>query len=441
MPERIPPHSAGKPAEPGHRANAVSASASATDGYSAVRPSVARRYDFDAPTDRTGTDSLKFDRHVERGKRPDLLSLWVADMDFPCPDEAVEALVKRARHGIFGYSEPGSAYYQAVCDWMERHHRWRPDPAWFVHTPGVVSALALIVQAFTHPGDAVLVQQPVYYPFGSSIRNNGRHLVNCPLVYDAEAARYHIDFDAFERAVTQHNVKLFLLCNPHNPGGRAWSADELRRLGTICLRHGVIVASDEIHMDFAYSPCVHVPYASLGDEFAQQAIVCTSGGKTFNLAGLQTSNTIVPNPRLRRTLRAQVARSGYSQPNSLGIVATQACYRHGDEWLAQLKRYLAGNLQLVRDHFANHAPAARVMIPDSTYLVWIDLRAWGRYGADLERLVEEDAGLWLDCGDMFGEDGDGFVRINMATQRAYLQQALQQLTDALAAHPPTDRQA
>ncbi len=386
-------------------------------------------YDFDEPIDRHGTDCLKFDRAESRHRSADLLSLWVADMDFRAPQPAIDALAERSRHGIFGYTEPGDAYYAAVGNWMETRHNWHVEPEWFVHTPGIVGALALCVQAFTRPGDAVLVQQPVYYPFSEVIANNGRTVANAALVYGN--GRYEIDFDAFERTLTEYGAKLFLLCNPHNPGGRVWTAEELRRLGEICNAHDVLVVSDEIHMDFAQPGFAHTAYASLGSKFADRCIVCTSAGKTFNLAGLQTSNIIVPNPQLRRTLRAQVSKSGYSQPNTMGVVATQACYEQGGEWLDQLKAYLAGNIELVESHLGTAAPELKVMRPESTYLVWVDARELGLYGKDLVRFIEDEAGLWLDCGDMFGKDGDGFIRINVATQRAYLQKALDQLIAAV----------
>ena len=388
-----------------------------------------RHYDFDASVDRRGTDSLKFDRAVERHHRPDLLSLWVADMDFATPNEVIDAIVERARHGIFGYTEPGRDYFAALARWMERYGLNVSDEE-VVVTPGVVFALATCVRAFTEPGDAVLVQRPVYYPFMGVVEENGRKLVNVPLEY--ETSGYSIDFEAFERAISENDVKLFLLCNPHNPAGRAWTRDELAWMGAICAAHGVLIVSDEIHMDFARPGFTHVPFAVASPQLADACITCTSASKTFNLAGLQVANVIIGNERLRRAFIAEVSSEGYSQPNTLGLVATQAAYEHGWGWLSQLKDYLEGNWQLVESHLAQHAPELHLVPAQSTYLAWIDCRVLGFNSRQLERFIEEEAGLWLDCGHMFGPEGNGFIRINIATQRTYLKQALDQLTDAIA---------
>lgn len=388
------------------------------------------RYDFDTPVERHGTDSLKFDCAVSRHRSPNLLSLWVADMDFPLPEEITEPLAERVRHGIFGYTEPGDAYYEAVSAWFSSHYGWSAPKEWFSLTPGVVYALATAVKAFTEPGDAVLIQQPMYYPFSEVVEDNGRKLANAPLTY--EHGTYRIDFDAFEACIDQNNVKMFLLCNPHNPVGRVWTPEELQRLADICLRHQVIIVSDEIHMDFARPGFTHTSLATLGEKVLANAVVCTSAGKTFNLAGLQTSNIIIPNKELRARFNKQKAASGYSQLNSLGILATQLCYERGEEWLSELKTYLEGNWSLLNKHLEAHAPELHLIPAQSTYLAWIDCRALGLYGRDLKRFIEDEAGLWLDYGDMFGPDGDGFIRINIATQRAYLQKALNQLTDAIS---------
>lgn len=388
-------------------------------------------YDFDTPVDRHGTDSLKFDCAESRHRSPDLLSLWVADMDFRTAPGIVEALQQRASHGIFGYTEPGEDYFRSVAAWIETRYGWRPRQDWFVLTPGVVFALAAAVRAFSQPGDAVVIQQPVYYPFSEVIRDNGREVVNVPLV--CEAGAYAIDFEAFERAVERAKPRVFLLCNPHNPVGRVWSERELRRLAGICIAHDVVIVSDEIHMDFARPGFRHCSVGSLGPEIADHAVICTSASKTFNLAGLQLSNVFVPNPALRAKLRKAVSAAGFSQANTLGLVATKAAYDCGAEWLDQLKQYLEGNWKLVADHLAAHAPELRLTEAQSTYLAWVDCRSLGLRGNALKRFIEDEARLWLDLGDMFGPDGDGFIRINIATQRPYLQAALTNLTDAVRA--------
>lgn len=394
-----------------------------------------RTYDFDEPVNRLGTDSLKFDRAEERHRSPDLLSLWVADMDFRTPDEVICAIESRARHGIFGYTEPGEAYFQALAGWMEPRYGLHVDREATIVTPGVVFALATCVRAFTKPGDAVLVQRPVYYPFTGVVRENGRALANAPLVYrDGE---YSIDLDAFERAVVESNAKLFLLCNPHNPAGRVWTREELAGMGEICAAHGVMVVSDEIHMDFARPGFAHTPFAVASPTCADIAITSTSASKTFNLAGLQVANTVIDDEKLRAAFAAEVAAVGYSQPNTLGMVATQAAYEHGADWLSQLKDYLEGNWQLLADHLAQHTPQLHLVPAQGTYLAWIDCHALGLDARTLERFIEDEAGLWLDCGHIFGPEGEGFIRINIATQRAYLKQAITQLTDAVTRRLPS----
>ena len=386
-------------------------------------------YDFDTPVDRYGTDCLKFDHAEARGRRSDLLSLWVADMDFQTAPEIINALCERAKHGIFGYTEPGPAYFAAHDAWCAEHYGWHAPAEQMALTPGVVYALATAVRAFTEPGDAVVVQQPVYYPFTWAVEINGRRVANATLAFDGQ--RYYIDFEAFERLIVETGAKLYLLCNPHNPVGRAWSPDELSQLAEICARHGVVIASDEIHMDFARPGCAHTSLATAGDTLEGRYAVFTSASKTFNLAGLQVANAFIPDDDLRRAFRHEISVSGYSQPNALGLVATQAAYEHGSQWLAELKDYLEGNWALLASMLASRTPSLRLIEAESTYLAWIDCRALGLDAAALERFVEDEAGLWLDCGHIFGEGGEGFIRINVATQRAYLQRAIDQLCTAI----------
>ena len=386
-------------------------------------------YDFDTPVDRHGTDSLKFDKAEERHRSPDLLSLWVADMDFPTPPEVIEAVQKRTAHGIFGYTDPGPSYFAAFNAWCSSRYGWSAPAEQIVVTPGVVYALAVAVRAFTDPGDAVIIQQPVYYPFSSVVTANNRKLVNAPLVFDGQ--RYGIDFASFERAIEENGAKLFLLCNPHNPAGRAWTRAELEQLGEICARHGVIVVSDEIHMDFARLGVSHVSFATLSPELVDRSVICTSASKTFNLAGLQVANIVVPDGKLRQAFRNEVGASGYSQANTLGLVATQAAYEHGGAWLDELKDYLEGNWSLLESVLEERMPELHLVGAESTYLAWIDCRALELDSYALERFIEDEAGLWLDCGHIFGKDGEGFIRINIATQQSYLARALDQLASAV----------
>lgn len=389
------------------------------------------RYDFDTVVDRHGTGSLKYDCAARRGKSPDLLPLWVADMDFPTAPAVVQAIKDRADQGIFGYTEPDEAYVTALRNWFGRRYGFWPEASWLTVTPGVVFALAQAVRAFSAPGDAVLIQPPVYYPFSEVVEDNGRRLVEAPLAYDASAHTYAIDFDAFERTVAETSPKIFLLCNPHNPAGRVWSADELRRLGAICNAHRVLVVSDEIHADFARPGFAHIVYPTLGAAFRDNCLVCTAATKSFNLAGLQASNIFIPNPQLKERFDAAVAQAGYSQPNCLGLVATRAAYEQGEEWLEELKAYLDGNYQFMVDFLAARAPQLAVVPLESTYLVWVDCRALGLDDEGLTDLVEGKAGLWLDMGYVFGEPGRGFIRFNIACPRSVLARALDQLAAAL----------
>jgi len=389
-------------------------------------------YDFDAPIERHGTDSLKFDRAESRGRSPELLSLWVADMDFRTPDQVVRAIVERAEHGIFGYTEPGPDYFASVAAWMRERHGWNVDPRHILVTPGVVFALAMAIRAYTEPGDAVLFMPPVYYPFSSVIAENRRSFAEAPLAYAGDGGDYRIDFDAFERAAAESGAKLLLFCSPHNPVGRVWREDELRRLGDICLRHGITIVSDEIHQDFIRPGHRHIPIASLSSELADATVTLTSASKTFNLAGLQVANIIVDNAKLRRAFTRAISASGYSQPNTLGLAATKAAYDYGADWLGQLGAYLEGNWTSLREFLEARIPELKLVEAEGTYLAWIDCRALGLDDEALKRFILDDAKLWLDQGDIFGAPGSGFIRINIATQRSYLEQALQQLEAAVA---------
>lgn len=389
------------------------------------------KYDFDTVVDRRGTNCLKYDFAKERGKQEDILPLWVADMDFQTAPPILERLEAAVRHGIFGYSDSKEDYFEAVAGWYREHFGWKTEPEWLVKTPGVVFALAAAVRAFTKPGEAVLLQQPVYYPFSEVIKDNDRELVNSPL--KLENGRYTMDFEDFERKIEEKQVKLFLLCSPHNPVGRVWTEEELRRVGEICLKHGVLVVSDEIHCDFTYPGHTHHVFASLDERFAQNSVICTAPSKTFNLAGLQASNIFIPNGELRRRFRQEISAAGYSQLNMMGLIACQAAYESGGEWLEQMKEYLAGNLEFVRSFLRERLPQIKLIEPEGTYLIWLDFRALGLSEAQREELIVKQAGLWLDSGAMFGVDGEGFERVNIACPRSTLQLALEKLEQAMRA--------
>ena len=386
-------------------------------------------YDFDRIVDRRGTNCLKYDFARERGKREDVLPLWVADMDFQTAPEILERLQQAVSHGIFGYSESKEDYFRAVQRWYGEHFDWQVERSWLVKTPGVVFALAMAIRAFTKEGDAVLIQQPVYYPFSETIRDNDKVLINSPL--KLLNGHYEIDFEDLEKKIQDNNVKLFLLCSPHNPEGRVWQEWELRKLGDICLRHGVLVVSDEIHSDITYEGHVHHVFANLSPELADITVTCTAPSKTFNLAGLQVSNVFIPNEQLRKQFKRAMNAAGYSQLNLMGLVACQAAYEEGEPWLEALKAYLSENLNFVREYLKEHLPQIRLVEPEGTYLIWLDFRDLGLTEAQRENLIVNKARLWLDSGAMFGADGEGFERINIACPRAVLQQAMEQLEKAL----------
>ncbi len=387
------------------------------------------RYDFDRIIDRRGTDCIKFDTAAEHGIPEDALPLWVADMDFPAPQPVLDALNERVRHGIFGYSDAGSDYYAAAASWFERRHGWRPEEAWLVKTPGVVYALAMAVRALTHPGDAVLIQTPVYPPFYRVIRENGRRLVENPLIY--RAGRYEIDFADFERKLDESGAKLFILCSPHNPVGRVWTEAELREMARICARRGVVVVSDEIHCDFAHPGHPHSILLKAAPELAERAIVCTAPSKTFNLAGLQASNIWIPGAELRERFTAEIARCGGSELNLFGMVACRAAYAAGEEWFEQCWAYILDNFAFLRAFLAERLPQIKLVEPEGTYLAWLDCSGLGLEPAALEDLIVNKAKLWLDSGAIFGQAGAQFQRVVLACPRATLKEALERLEKAI----------
>lgn len=387
------------------------------------------KFDFDKVVDRKGTNCLKYDFALERGKKEDILPLWVADMDFPVAPGITERLKKAVDHGIFGYSDGKADYFAAVSGWYRKKFGWETKEEWLVKTPGVVFALAAAVRAFTKKGDSVLLQQPVYYPFSEVIMSNHRKLVNSPL--KETAGHYEIDFADLEQNIMEHQVKLFLLCSPHNPVGRVWTEEELRKVGEICVRHGVIVVSDEIHSDFTYPGHVHKVFASLSEEFSKISVTCTAPSKTFNIAGLQVSNIFIPNPSLRAGFKEAMDAAGYSQVNLMGLLACQAAYETGEEWLLELKEYLLGNLSFVREYLKEKLPEIRLVEPEGTYLVWLDFKSLGLTEEEREDLVVNKAGLWLDSGAMFGPAGEGFERVNIACPRSTLKKAMDQLFAAV----------
>ena len=386
------------------------------------------QYDFDTPIDRTHTWSIKHDFKKENGKADDILPLWVADMDFRSPDSVVEALKKAVDHGIFGYSRADESYFDAVAAWYQKRHHLTLQPEWMTCTPGIVFALSIAVRAFTQEGDAVLIQPPVYHPFSRAILRNKRTLVENPLVL--KDGHYEMDLEDLEQKVLDEHVKLMILCNPHNPVGRVWTREELTALADICLRHHVYVISDEIHGDFVWQGHEQTPYASISEEACLHSMMCTAPSKTFNLAGMATSNLFIPDPEMRRKFRSELLDVGQENMNRLGLFACRAAYEGGGEWLDQLIGYLAGNLALVRDFCKNRVPQIQLVEPEGTYLAWLDCRELGMTDDELMAFFSDDAKVWLDPGTHSGEQGSGFMRFNLGSSRSVIAQALDQIEAA-----------
>ena len=388
-----------------------------------------RNLDFDKITDRRNTDCLKYDFAVKRNMPADVLPLWVADMDFPTSSYIVDALTERVQHGIYGYSDVQTPYFESVRNWMISQHNWDVKERWLVKTPGVVFALAMAVKAYTNVGDAILLQLPVYYPFTEVIKDNNRRVISSDL-YLGDDNRYHIDFQDFEKKIIEENVKLFFLCNPHNPVSRVWSEDELTRLGDICVKHNVIVVSDEIHSDFTWD-IKHTVFADIKKEFENISITCTAPSKTFNLAGLLVSNIFIPDRKLRQQFRKQLDAAGISQLGTMGLVACQTAYDKGREWYEAMKEYVKANVCFVRDYVHDNLPGVNMINHEGTYLVWLDFGETGLGVEELDDLIINKAKLWLDSGKIFGKSGNGFQRINVACPRAILKEALDRIKNAL----------
>lgn len=388
------------------------------------------KYNFDEVVNRKGTNSVKYDFMQEHGKPKDVIPLWVADMDFRTPPAVTEALIKAAEHGIFGYTSTKDDYFQAVHDWYKNRFGWEPlEPSWLVKIPGVVYAIATAIRALTNEGDAVLIQRPVYYPFARLITQNNRRVVNSPLIYNDSL--YKMDLNDFEEKIKKENVKLYILCSPHNPVSRVWTREELLQVGELCMRYGVTVVADEIHGDFIYSGHEHHVFGSLKPEFLEHSVICTAPSKTFNLAGLQASNLFIKNRETRRKFVKELESSGNSQPNAMGLTACQAAYEHGADWLDELKEYLEGNVRFIKKFLKERMPIIKLTEPQGTYLLWLDFRELNMTEEERADFLVNKAGLWMHKGTMFGEEGQGFERVNIACPRSILKKAFTQLENAI----------
>lgn len=398
-------------------------------------------YNFDVEVDRRDTNSVKWEFMKGGEDRPQLqhthrffgknrtLPMWVADMDFISPRSVVDALTARAQHGIYGYTAPTQDFYQSVVRWMQRRHDWEISPEWICISPGVVPALNMLVRAFVSPGDRVLIQPPVYRPFYRAIENNNAELALNPLVY--EDGRYRMDIEDLEAKCRDPKVKMAILCNPHNPVGRVWTREELAQFGKICIDNGVLVVSDEIHGDLIYKGNIFTPFANANDSFSQNSIICTSPSKTFNLAGLQTSCVVIPNEDLRSSFNKVLQSNGLSGISVFGVVAVQAAYDHGEEWLVQLLEYIEDNLKYLEQYIAEHIPQLTVVRPEGTYLVWLDCHRLRLGKWELKQFMLEEAKIYFEEGFIFGPEGEGFERINIACPRAILVEALDRIRQTI----------
>lgn len=380
------------------------------------------KYDFDTLVPRRGTNSYKWDTPEEE----DILPLWVADMDFCTTPCIIEAVRKRAEHGIFGYTKVPDAYYEAIIRWFDRRHGWQINKEWMIYTSGVVPAVSAVIKALTEPGDKVIVQTPAYNCFYSSIRNNGCILSANDLLY--QNGRYTIDFDDLERKAAEPKAKLLLLCNPHNPSGRVWTREELERLGDICLRNGVFIVSDEIHCELVYDGHNYLPFASLSERFLQNSVTCVSPSKAFNIAGLQIANIIAADESVRNRINRAININEVCDVNPFGVVATIAAYSdEGEEWLNALLSYLWNNYLFVRDFFGKHLPQCPVVPLEGTYLAWIDCSRTGLSSDQIASRLLEEQKLMVNSGTMYGPGGEGFIRLNMAAPRKILEDALERI--------------
>lgn len=385
-------------------------------------------YDFSRPTERRGTDSYKWDSAPEA----DIIPLWVADMDFETFPGITEALQRRVAHGIFGYTRVPEAYYEAVCNWFGKRHGWHINREDIIYTSGVVPAVSAVIKALTLPGDQVIVQGPVYNCFFSSIRNNGCEMVSNSLIYNKEELRYEIDFDDLERKLAHERARLMLLCNPHNPGGRVWTRDELTRVAELCRKYGVRVVSDEIHCELTLYDNEYVPFGSLPDELSRGSITCCSPSKAFNTAGLQIANIVCRDAEVRNRIDRAININEVCDVNPFGVIALQAAYSdEGYEWLTQLRAYISSNYDLLRERFARELPKCKVMRMEGTYLAWVDCTQLHIPSDEIEEMLMHENKVWVNAGSMYGTEGAAFIRINMACTSELLNEGITRIVNGL----------
>lgn len=386
------------------------------------------KYDFDTVLDRSSNFAAKYDELGKKFGKDDLIALWVADMDFKVANPIIEAIQSRAEQGIFGYTSRPDSYFQAIQQWLMNKHEWTTDTQLMIHCPGVVPSLSLLIQHFTQPGDNIIIQPPVYYPFFDVVRNNGRTLLENPL--KLVNGQYEMDYDHLE-SLAKNGAKMLLLCSPHNPIGRVWRKDELVRLGEICLAHGIVVIADEIHSDLVFSGHKHTPFAMISEKFRKNTYTCIAPSKTFNLAGLQASITIFPNANDRNKFDEILGNLDIRRNNCFSLVASEAAYRYGDEWLRQVKEYIESNFSFIQDFCKKNIPQIHPNFPEGTYLVWIDCRELGMSKDELHNFMINEAKLALDDGYWFGDAYAGYMRLNAACPRSIIAQALERWKNAI----------
>lgn len=386
------------------------------------------KYNFDQVVNRKGTHALKVDVLKERFGSEDLIPLWVADMDFLSPPEITEAIIERAKHGIFGYTCPCEQYYNSIINWLEKYHGWKVEKDWLSFIPGIVKGIAFVVDCFTERNASVIIQPPVYHPFNIVPTLNHRRVVDNPLIL--EAGKYKMDFEDLKKNIDPE-CKIMILCNPHNPGGRVWTKDELIELAEICYDNNILVISDEIHSDLAYDGHKHVPFASVSEKAAQNSITFMAPSKTFNIAGIVSSFSVIPNEKLRNKFHAYLKKSELEEGHIFAYIAATAAYTKGGEWLKEAKEYLWGNIRLVDNYLKENIPQIKAMIPEASFLVWLDCRELGLSQKELVSLFVDDAKLALNDGSMFGQGGEGFMRMNIGSPRSVIEQALFNLKKAI----------
>lgn len=386
------------------------------------------KYDFGKIVDRNGTNAVKWDSLKNEYPNKEIIPLWVADMDFEVPKEVRENISKRLEQNVYGYTMIPDSYYDAAIGWFKKKHNWEVEKDWIVFTPGVVPGVNYIIRTFTNPGDEIIIQTPVYHQFENTIRSTGRVVVDNPLIEDD--GYYTFDLENLKEKITDR-TKMLILCNPHNPVGRSWTERELKELGKICLENDILVLSDEIHSDLVFKPNEHFVYSKLGKEFEENCIISTAPNKTFNIAGLKTANLIIPNDKLRKEFKIELEKMAIGGPTIFGMIAQESAYKYGWDWYEEMMQYIEGNIDFVVEYIEKNIPKIKTYKPESTYLLWLDCRELGLEGQKLIDFFIEECGIYFNSGEVFGKEYAGYVRMNVATRRDLLDQALQSMKNII----------